>query len=298
MSSPTSSYAQRPIVVIGANGQIGYELVRSLGPLGPVCAFEHAALDITKTNALRTTLKALAPMAIINAAAYTAVDKAEEEPDVAAATNGHAPGVLAAIAEECDACFMHYSTDYVFDGNARRPYRESDPVSPANTYGRTKLAGENAVMEIGSAAIILRTCWVYGNRGRSYLTTMQRLARDRAEIRVVDDQFGCPTAARFVAQTTAVILDKCGLSASRLRERRGIYHLAASGQTSWCEFARAIMRNSPNCKHVAIEGIPTSQYPTPAKRPAYSVLDTSLLYATFGLYMPDWEVLLKQTLDQ
>ncbi len=298
MSTRVSSNSRRPIVVIGSNGQVGYELVRSLSPFGPVCAFEHSRLDITNFDALRATLKTLAPMAIVNAAAFTAVDKAEDEPDLAAAVNGKAPGVLASIAEEFGACFVHYSTDYVFDGSASRPYRESDPVSPANTYGRTKLTGERAVMEIGSAAIILRTCWVYSNRRQNFLTTMRQLAQERTMIRVVEDQIGCPTTARFVAQATAVILAECGFSAPRLREQRGIYHLAAAGQTSWCEFARAIMRYSSACNDVAIEGISTAQYPTPAKRPAYSVLDTSRLRDAFGLYFPDWEVLLKQTLDR
>ena len=289
--------ASRPVVVIGAKGQIGFELVRSLNPLAPVCAFEHSALDITKTDNLRATLTALAPTAIVNAAAYTAVDDAEEEPEIATAANGIAPGILAAIAKECGACFVHYSTDSGFDGSATRPYRESDPVSPANTYGRTKLAGEHAVIEQDSAAIILRTCWVYSNRGRNFMSTMQRLGRERTALKVVDDQIGCPTSARFVAEATAAILASCGLSAERLRERRGLYHLAASGEASWCEFARAIMQYSPGCAGVKIEGIPTSQYPTRAQRPAYSALDTSLLHNSFGLYMPHWNVLLAQTLE-
>jgi dTDP-4-dehydrorhamnose reductase len=258
-------------------------------------------MDITDTDAVRGTLTALAPTAIVNAAAYTAaytaVDKAEEDAELAARVNGAAPGVLADVAGQTGACFVHYSTDYVFDGSAARPYRESDPVAPINAYGRTKLAGERAVLEYNDAAIILRTCWVYSNRGRNFLLTVRRLARERGALRIVDDQCGCPTSARFIAEATAAILAGCGLSAARLRECSGIYHLAASGETSWCGFARAIIRGSPGCEGVKVEGIPASEYPTPARRPAYSVLDTSLLCETFGLWMPRWELLLAQVLE-
>ena len=296
MSATNGSSTSRPVVVIGANGQIGYELVKSLAPLAPVLALNRKMLDITDTDAVRASLTALAPVAIVNAAAYTAVDKAEEEAELAATVNGVAPGILAAMAEETGACFVHYSTDYVFDGNATRPYRESDPASPANVYGHTKLAGERAVMEHDGAAVVLRTCWVYSNRRRNFFLKMRRLARERTLLRVVDDQLGCPTSARFISEATAAILSGCGLSAARLRDRRGIYHLAASGETSWCGFARAIVQGSPGCEAVEIEGIPTSEYPTPAKRPAYTALDTSLLCETFGLCMPDWELLLAQAL--
>ena len=297
MTTLAESSAHRPVVVIGANGQVGYELVASLSPLKPVVAFARSTLDITNSDALRKALKPISPLVVINAAAYTAVDKAEEEPEIAAAANSIAPGVLAAIAEECGSCFVHYSTDYVFDGTATRPYRESDPVAPVNTYGRTKLAGEHAVMDNASAAIVLRTCWIYSNRGQNFLRTMQRLASQRPTLQVVDDQIGCPTPARFVAQATVEILTGCGYSIERMRERRGIYHLAASGQASWLEFARAIMRYSPGSAHTVIEGIAASQYPTTAKRPAYSVLDSSLVCKEFGLRMPDWEILLQRTLD-
>jgi dTDP-4-dehydrorhamnose reductase len=296
VSTRTGPSTRRPVVILGAQGQIGFELVRSLKLLGPVVAFARSTLDITNSDSLRATLAPINPLVILNAAAYTAVDQAKEEPDIARAANSTAPGVLAAIAEECGSCLIHYSTDYVFDGNARRPYRESDPVSPANIYSQTKLAGEHAVMENASAAIILRTCWVYSNRGHNFLRTMQRLAGENQILRVVDDQIGCPTPAHFVAQATAEILAGCGFSFQRLRERRGIYHLAASGQTSWCEFARAIFRESPGLARVAIHGIKTSQYPTAAKRPAYSVLDTARVCKEFSLSMPGWEFLLKQTL--
>lgn len=286
----------RPIVVLGADGQVGHELVRSLTPLAPVRALNRQMLDITDSDALRAGLTALTPAAIINAAAYTAVDKAEEQPQLAARINSEAPGVLADIAAQAGACFVHYSTDYVFDGRSERPYREADPVSPTNVYGRTKLEGERAALEHDGATIILRTCWVYGSRGRNFLRTVQRLARDQTLLRIVHDQYGCPTPARFIAAATAAILSRCGVSAEGLREHRGIYHLAASGETSWCGFARAIMQASPGCEGVHVEGIPTSEYPTPASRPAYSVLDTSLLCETFGLYMPHWEFLLGQTL--
>ena len=297
MKTTTKSPTERPLVVIGANGQIGFELVKSLSSLAPVLAFERRTLDITQTSTLRAKLVGVRPLAIVNAAAFTAVDDAENEPALAAATNAVAPGVLATVAAECGACFVHYSTDYVFDGHSRRPYRESDPVAPTNVYGHTKLAGERAVMKTDSASIILRTSWVYSNRRDNFLLKLQRLARTRTALKIVNDQFGCPTPARFIATTTAAILRGCSLSAKRLHEARGIYHLAASGETSWYEFARAIVELTPNCKTVDIEGIPTAQYPTLARRPAYSALDSSLLHRSFGLCAPHWHVLLAQTLE-
>lgn len=289
---------RRPILLLGAEGQVGFELRRTLAPLAPLVAAPRRALDITDADALRAAVRALRPAAIVNAAAYTAVDRAEMEPDAAAQVNAEAPGTLAALAAECGACFLHYSTDYVFDGESRQPYRESSPTVPLGVYGRTKLAGEQAALAAGDAVVVLRTCWVYGTRGRNFLLTMERLARERGVLRVVDDQWGAPTWSRFIAEASAAILARCGLVADALRTQRGVYHLAAAGQTTWCGFARAIVAAMPGGDKVTIEGIPTAAYPTPARRPAYSVLDTQLLSDTFGLYMAPWETMLATALSE
>ena len=282
----------RPILVLGATGQVGHELLRTLAPLAPVQGVLRASLDLTKVDSMASLIKATRPLAIVNAAAYTAVDKAESEPELAMQINGIAPGVMAELAAASGACFVHYSTDYVFDGQADSPYSEDTPTSPLGVYGRTKLAGEQAVMAAGDAAIVLRTCWVYGTRGRNFLLTMERLARERRKLRVVDDQLGSPTWSRFIAETTAAILARCALSPAQLRERRGVYHLAATEHTSWCGFARAIVAHLGDCDDVEVEAIATSDYPTPARRPAYSVLDTRRICASFGLHMPSWTAML------
>jgi dTDP-4-dehydrorhamnose reductase len=282
----------RPVLVLGANGQVGHELLRSLAPLAPVHAVRREQLDLTDADGMRALIRQTRPVAIVNAAAYTAVDKAESEADLAMQVNGVAPGILAELAAASGACFVHYSTDYVFDGAASEPYREDSPTSPLGVYGRTKLAGEQAALAANDAAIVLRTCWVYGTRGKNFLLTMERLAREQRKLRVVDDQRGCPTWARFIAETTAAILARCAVSADALRERRGVYHLAAGGDTNWCGFARAIVARMGDCADVEVEAIPTSAYPTPARRPAYSVLDTRLIGETFGVCMQPWTAML------
>ena len=278
-------------------GQVGFELVRTLQPLAPVIATTRASLDVTDPRAVRAFIRDKRPRAVINAAGYTAVDDAEANRADAMRVNGDAPGVLAAAAAEANAVFVHYSSDYVYDGTAASPYTEDALTDPVNVYGESKLAGDRAVTASGAAAIILRTCWVYGRRGRNFLRTMQRLGAERPELRVVDDQTGCPTSARYIAQATARILGVTDCDPARVRGVQGVYHLAAGGSTSWCGFARAIMRGTAGLEHVDVAAIPTSAFPTPAKRPAYSVLDTRRIRDAFGIHVPDWQTLLALELE-
>jgi dTDP-4-dehydrorhamnose reductase len=292
-----AAHTGRRILVSGARGQIGHELLRCLAPLGHVVGLDREALDLASADSIRRVMREIAPDVVVNAAAYTAVDKAEEEPAIARRVNGEAPGVLAEEAARNGTILVHYSTDYVFDGQATRPYRETDATAPVSVYGRTKLAGEDAALAAGGAAIVLRTGWVYGLGGRSFLLKMQHLAREHGRLRVVEDQLGTPTWSRFVAQATATVLARLELSAGRLREQRGIYHLACDGIASWCEFARAIVVRTPGVEGVPVEGIATADYPMAATRPAYSVLDSSRATTAFGLYFPPWREVLAQALD-
>lgn len=282
------------ILLLGGNGQVGWELRRTLAPLGPVRALERADVDIADGDALRRVVRDVAPSLIVNAAAYTAVDRAEEEAELAHAVNGRAPGIFAEEAKRLGAGLVHFSTDYVFDGKASRPYREDDAPAPVNVYGQSKLAGEAAIAESGCDHLILRTSWVYSMRGANFLLTVRRLARELEELRIVADQHGAPTWARLIAETTAIVLGTCGapVCAAGLGERSGIYHLTAAGETSWHGFAAAVVAQlresgeSLRCRNV--RPIPTSDYPTPARRPARSLLDCGKLKETFGVTMPDW----------
>jgi dTDP-4-dehydrorhamnose reductase len=285
------------ILLTGANGQVGGELVRSLAPLGEVIGLDRSRLDLSQPDALRETVRAIAPDAIVNAAAYTAVDRAESESDRARAINAIAPGVLAEEAQRLDAILVHYSTDYVFDGTKSEPYVETDPTNPLSVYGRTKLEGERAIGASGCRHLTLRTSWVYGARGHNFLLTMLRLARERQHLRVVDDQIGAPTWSREIAQATAALLAQPELAA---RGAEGLYHLSASGATSWFGFARAIF-GSPEMARLgvappALEAISTSAYPTPAKRPANSRLDCSLLERRAGVRLAPWDAALRSAL--
>jgi dTDP-4-dehydrorhamnose reductase len=234
----------------------------------------------------------------MNAAAYTAVDKAESELDLAMKINGQAPGILAEEARKLNALLVHYSTDYIFDGTKREPYLETDAPNPLGAYGRTKLAGDEAVRAAGCAHLIFRLCWVYGARGQNFMLTMMRLAREREKLRVVGDQMGCPTWSRLIAEATALAL-KQAVAAPDPMAFTGSYHLAASGTTSWHGFAEAIVKlMPPEGKRCAlVEAITTPEYPTPAKRPAYSVLGCDKLERTFGLRLPPWEDSLKQVME-
>ncbi len=292
-----------PILLFGPNGQVGWELRRTLAALGPVITVSRQETDLADPDAIRSTIRVAGPRLIVNAAAYTAVDKAETETDLALAINGTAVGVMAEEAKRCGVPLVHYSTDYVFDGKATRPLRESDPVAPLNAYGRSKLAGEEAIRGSGLAAhLIFRCCWVYTNRGQNFLRTMQRLAGERDDVRVVSDQLGSPTWARLIAEATALVLattrGRGGWDA--LADRGGTYHLAAAGSCSWYDFAAAIIAASPRADGsvARVTPIPTCAYPTPAARPAYSVLATEALQEAFGITLPSWRQGLMLCLDR
>ncbi len=284
----------RPILLIGASGQIGWELRHALAPLGPVRALDRSMLDLASAEAIRGAVRETAPGFIVNAGAYTTVDRAEDEPGLAQAINGAAPGILAEEAKRLGAALVHYSTDYVFDGRAARAYREDDATGPINAYGRSKLAGEQAITATGCAHLILRTGWVYALRGTNFLTTIRRLAAEREELRVVDDQHGAPTWARAIAGATALILKRCNAQSGpgELDERGGLYHLAAAGETTWFGFAEAIvaaLREAGEPLSVtALTPVTTAQYPTPAARPGFSVLDCGKVFDSFAVALPDW----------
>lgn len=286
------------ILLIGKNGQVGWELLRTLAPLAEVVAVDYPEVNFTDTVALRRLVVETRPNAVVNAAAYTAVDKAETEQALCHQINATGPGVLAEEARKIGAFLVHYSTDYIFDGTKQTPYVETDAPNPLGVYGTMKLEGDQAVQASGVDHLIFRLCWVYGARGQNFLLTMQRLAREREKLRVVRDQVGCPTWARMVAETTAFALRQVTQSADR-SAFNGAYHLAASGSTSWHGFASRIIELMPEAdrKCREIEGVTTAEYPTPSKRPAYSVLNCDKLQATFGLRLPDWETSLRQVLD-
>jgi dTDP-4-dehydrorhamnose reductase len=287
------------ILLIGRIGQVGWELRRTLAPLGRLTCIDYPEIDLTDGAAIRKWVRDTAPTVVINAAAYTAVDKAETEPDRCHQINGVAPGVLAEEAKKLGALLVHYSTDYVYDGTKSTPYVEDDPPNPLGAYGRSKLAGDQAVEQADGNHLIFRLCWVYGARGQNFMLTMMRLAREREKLRVVQDQRGCPTWSRMIAETTTLAL-KQTLDANEPAALKGVYHLAASGQTSWHGFADAIVGLMPEdgrkCK--VVEPIATSEYPLPAKRPAYSALACEKLKRTFGLELPDWQESLKQVLEK
>ncbi|MDH3229150.1 MAG: dTDP-4-dehydrorhamnose reductase [Alphaproteobacteria bacterium] len=283
-----------PILLFGGNGQVGWELRRTLAPLGDVRALERADVDLVDHDALRRLVREAAPSLIVNAAAYTAVDRAEEDAALAHAVNAEAPRILAEEAKRLNGGLVHFSTDYVFDGSASRPYRETDAPSPVNVYGKSKQAGEAAIEDTGCAHLILRTSWVYSMRGANFLLTVRRLAAELEELRIVGDQRGAPTWARAIAEATALLLARCSAPSGigDLREQGGLYHLTASGEASWHGFAVAVvdwMRATGQpvrCKRIL--DIPTRDYPTPAKRPANSLLDGSKLREAFGIAIPDW----------
>lgn len=283
------------ILLTGVNGQVGYELSRTLQTLGEVVAVDHAQMDLASKDAIKKMVAEVQPQLIVNPAAYTAVDKAESEPELAQAINGDAPGVLAEEAKRIGAALIHFSTDYVFNGSQQTPYSENDQPSPTSVYGRTKLAGEAAIAAVGGRHLILRTSWVYGMRGANFLLTMMRLARQREDLSVVDDQLGSPTWCRMLAEVTAQLVAgevMAGKAEAMFDERNGIYHVTSTGTTSWYGFAKTLLELDPQRDEQILKNlkpIPSSDYPTPAKRPAYSMLATDKLARDFGLQTPDWQ---------
>ncbi|MFI4953904.1 MAG: dTDP-4-dehydrorhamnose reductase [Burkholderiales bacterium] len=278
---------KRPVILLtGAAGQLGFELARLLPAHGELVALDRAALDLADVDALVGTVRCLEPQIIVNAAGYTAVDRAESEPALADAINARAPAILAREAKRLDALLVHYSTDYVFDGASGAPYDEDAQPNPLNVYGRSKLAGERAIAAAGAAHLILRTSWVYGLRGQNFLLTMRRLALERDELRVVADQFGVPNWSRVLAEATATLLRGGGPA---LAKKSGIYHLSGRGRASWFDFARAIVDGAERPRVVPIT---TAEYPTAARRPASAVLATAKFEQTFGFALPDWREML------
>jgi dTDP-4-dehydrorhamnose reductase len=280
------------ILLTGRNGQLGWELARTLAPLGKVVAFDRNSLDLADAAAIARTVRAVQPRLIVNAAAYTAVDGAQTEQAAAHAINAAAPEILAREAHALGAAMIHYSTDYVFDGNKTGAYVETDLTNPLSAYGQSKLAGEQAVAASGVPHLILRTSWVYAARGRNFLLTMLKLARDKPELRVVADQFGAPTWARMIAEASAQIIARCGNSAEaivgNIAQHGGIYHLTAAGRVSWQGFAEAIVREAG--LQTPVRAITAAEYPSQAPRPANSVLSSAALAARFGISLPRWEV--------
>lgn len=282
-------------MLTGKNGQVGWELQRTLAPLGEVVALGRQELDLGRPDQIRERIRDIKPNLIVNAAAYTAVDKAEKEPELAFAVNAVAPGVLAEEAKRLGAVIVHYSTDYVFDGTKSTPYTEEDEPNPINVYGRSKLEGEKKIQEARIPYVILRTSWVYGLRGKNFLLTILRLAQERDEIRVVNDQIGAPTWSRMIAEATALILAR---GYSFFVEKTGIYHLSAGGRTSWYGFAEKIIAGVYGASFkTRLVPIPSSEYPTSSRRPAYSVLSNSKLSDRFGLVMPEWDYALERVLE-
>jgi dTDP-4-dehydrorhamnose reductase len=276
------------ILLTGKTGQVGWELARLLPALGELRATDRNEIDLSEPDSIRRAVRETRPDLIVNAAAYTAVDKAESETGPALRINGEAPGVLAEEAKRLGALLVHYSTDYVFDGEKAGAYVETDTPNPVSAYGSSKLAGERAVAASGCRHLIFRTCWVYAPRGRNFLLTILKAARERPELKVVDDQFGAPTSSGAIAQAT-----KLAIAAGR---GQGIYHLSAAGRTSWHGFAQAIVEGAG--LKTPVRPIPSSEYPVPARRPRNSMLDNSKLKKEFGIALPDWSDGLREVLPQ
>jgi len=297
----------RKILLLGMNGQVGWELQRSLAPLGEIVALDfhgegELCGDIANLDGLRQTIEAAKPNILVNAAAYTAVDKAESEPEHAIRLNAEAPAVMARTMKELNGCLVHYSTDYVFDGSGSQPRKETDEVAPLNVYGASKMAGEQAIQESGCEYLIFRTSWVYASRGNNFARTMLRLARERDTLNVIDDQIGAPTGADLIADITAHAL-RCWQARP---EVSGLYHLTASGETSWYQYANLVIdwakKAGLSLAVQSVNPIHSSDYPVPAERPKNSRLDCSRLTDAFTLELPKWqqgiERMLQETLDK
>ena len=280
------------ILLIGGEGQVGWELRRTLAPLGTVHAPLRSELDLESAESIIRVVRETRPQLIVNAAAYTAVDRAETDVDTATRVNGDAVGVLAEETKRHSAALVHFSTDYVFGGNKAGPYTEMDEPDPINVYGHTKLLGEERIREINPSHLIFRTCWVYGSRGRNFLLTIRKLASERPVLKVVNDQTGCPTWCRLIAEATAQVVTKSasaqGLDLGWFQENGGLYHLASQGSTTWYEFARAILEGDEG--RARVKAIASVEYPTPARRPRNSALDSTKIQRELGIALPDWRI--------
>ena len=304
------------ILLTGRNGQVGSALLPLLPRLGKVVALGRSELDLADPDAIRRAVREVQPQLIVNAAGYTQVDQAETDTAAAYAVNAAAPSLFAEEAKQIGAALIHYSTDYVFDGLKKSPYLETDPPNPVNVYGKSKLAGEQAIQSSGVPHLILRTSWVYARRGRNFLLTLLRLSTQREELRIVADQLGAPTSSGQIATGTVRILAHIlerDISPASFARFSGTYHMTAGGETSWCGFAQAILegvsRIAPDTPWYAqatgghprlarrVIPITTAEYPTPARRPAYSVLSSARLRSTFGFELPDWRSQLIQVLE-
>ena len=293
----TTGHEPKLILLTGANGQVGFELSRSLQGVGHVVALDRSGLDLADSKQIRQIVRELSPALIVNAAAYTAVDAAESDVAAAMRLNAQAPDILAHEAKRLGALLVHYSTDYVFDGTKDGPYEEDDAANPLNVYGTSKLAGEQAIAASGCAHLILRASWVYGARGKNFLRTILQLGAQREELSVVADQIGAPTWSRTIAAMTSDVLSQLLVQdGDEWLRRSGIYHLTACGATSWCGFAQAIFDRSTLANKPVVKAIPTAAYSaftsaglsTTAVRPKNSLLSNHKLFATFGLTAPDW----------
>ena len=287
------------ILLIGSQGQIAWELQVTLATLGNTIVLGSQELDLNNPDLIVDRVRSIQPQIIVNAAAYTAVDKAETESELCMSINAKAPGILAELARQSQALLIHYSTDYVFDGQKTSSYVETDPTNPLGVYGASKLAGERAIIQVDCPHLILRTTWVYGNRGKNFLLTILRLAAEKSELKIVADQIGAPTWSRSIAEATSQIVAQCDRDRSSIK---GLYNLSAAGSTSWHGFASEIVSQYRALypeRHLAVQNIlpiPASDYPTPPQRPANSVLDNSKILADFGVQLPDWDLSLSQLL--
>lgn len=289
------------ILLLGNKGQLGWELERTLSSLGTISAYDFPEIDLTQEHSLRQLIGGIQPNLIVNATAYTAVDRAESEPELAYAVNQDAPRIMAEEAQILGSALVHFSTDYVFDGTGDRPYSEQDTPNPLNVYGQSKLAGEKAIQGVGGAYMILRTSWVYSLRRDSFVTKVMQWARQHRELRLVTDQVSCPTWCRALAEATAQMLVKGSKDIYPwFKKRTGLYHLAGSGYASRLEWGLAVLRSDPHRdEHVVdvVSPASTDEFPTPARRPLFTPLNCDLFTQTFDLRLPDWEAALRLAMD-
>lgn len=294
----------KTILLFGKDGQLGWELQRSLSPLGKVHAVGRHEVDLSDTDTIRNIIMRVKPNIIVNAAAYTAVDKAEEDQDNCFAINTDAVAVMAEEAQKMDALIVHYSTDYVFDGSKNDPYVETDPVHPLSIYGKSKYQGERSIEQSGANYLIFRTTWMYATKGNNFAKTIIKLAGQREELQIVNDQFGAPTSAELVADVTALALYKIQNDPAVKQQYNGIYHLSATGNTSWYEYARYVLELSRKAgipikvQPQNLQGVPAANYPAPAKRPRNSHLNTDKLTSTFGVILPDWKYHIQRLIEE